>query len=200
MPFDEYDAEFWNNKYLNNEHRWDIGKATPIFIEQEKSFKNKSKIIIPGCGLGHDALYFAEKNHFVDAVDFSKFAIEHINKISKINNLKINAINDDFFNLDDTYNNKYDYIIEYTFFCAINPHERYRYTKKCYQLLKVGGSLKGVFLPLNAETASDPPFHISIEEIKDLFGKLFYIKEINYNINSISKRVNNEVFIEMIKK
>jgi len=200
MSLNEYDSEFWNNKYLNNEHRWDIGKNTPFFIEQEKSFKNNSKIMIPGCGLGHDAIYFAQKKHFVDAVDFSMFAIDHINKISKNLNIAINAINDNFFTLDDFYNDKYDYIVEYTFFCAINPIERYKYAKKCYDLLKVGGALKGIFLPLNAETASNPPFHVSLEEINKLFGKLFYINEINYNISSVSKRVDNEVFIEMIKK
>jgi len=200
MPLEVYDSEFWNKKYLRNEHRWDIGKPTPIFVDQEKSFKNNSQIIIPGCGLGHDALYFAKKKHIVYAVDFSQFAIDHINKISQKSNVKINTINDDFFNLNNSYNNKYDYVVEYTFFCAINPNKRYAYAKKCHDLLKNGGVLKGLFLPLNSNSASNPPFHVTIEQIKNIFENLFHISEINYNINSISKRVNNEVFIEMIKK
>ena len=200
MNLDISESRYWNKKYINKEHGWDIGKPTPIFIDQEKTFKRKSTILIPGCGLGHDALYFAKKKHIVDAVDFSEFAIEYINKISAKNNIKINAINDDFFNLNSSYNNKYDYVIEYTFFCAINPDKRYVYAKKCHDLLKKGGVLKGLFLPLNSDLASNPPFHVTIEEIKNTFHNLFYISEINYNINSISKRVNNEVYIEMIKK
>ena len=49
------------------------------------NFGQKSSILVPGCGLGHDAIFFAKQNHNVDAVDFSDFAIHHIEKISKKN-------------------------------------------------------------------------------------------------------------------
>ena len=50
---------YWNDIYLSNNHRWDLGYVTPLFINIEKKFKKKSHILVPGCGLGHDALYFA---------------------------------------------------------------------------------------------------------------------------------------------
>ena len=191
---------FWNCKYLNNEVGWDLGKPTPIFIDQEKSFKKKSHILVPGCGLGHDALYFAKKKHIVDALDFSKYAIDYIIDISSQKNIDINAINCDFFLLDDTFNMKYDYIVEYTFYCAINPSKRLLYAKKCFDLLKNKGVLKGLFLPLNIETCNNPPYHVTLDEIKNIFSHYFDILKIDTEINSIDKRLGNEVYIEMIKK
>ena len=191
---------FWNGKYLNNEMGWDIGKPTPIFIELEKKFKNNSHILVPGCGLGHDALYFAKKKHIVDALDFSKYAINYISKIASEENIDINTINRDFFLLDDTYNMKYDYILEYTFYCAINPSKRSLYAKKCFDLLKNKGVLKGLFLPLNIESCNNPPYHVTVNEIKKIFSDYFEILKVDRDINSISKRLGNEVYIEMMKK
>ena len=147
---------YWNDIYLSNNHRWDLGYVTPLFINIEKKFKKKSHILVPGCGLGHDALYFANKNHIVDAVDFSNYAIEFIQKVSKKNHIKINPIKSDFFKLDNCFNSKYDYIVEYTFFCAIDPIKRLLYAEKCHQLLKDNGILKGIFLPLRKESCNNP--------------------------------------------
>ena len=52
---------FWNDRYLNDNYSWDLGDVTPLFINKEKNFTKKSHIIVPGCGLGYDALYFAKK-------------------------------------------------------------------------------------------------------------------------------------------
>jgi len=74
--------DFWNSKYNNNEDQWDIGTPTPIIVDWFKKIKSRKKIIVPGCGNGHDALYLANQGHDVYAVDFS---------INAINNLKRNA-------------------------------------------------------------------------------------------------------------
>ena len=191
---------FWNDKYLNREHAWDIGCVTPLFIEKEKTFKKKSNILVPGCGLGHDALYFAKKNHIVDALDFSEYAIKFILKTSKENKIKINPIKSDYFNFKNEHYLKYDYIIEYTFFCAIERSKRTLYAEKCYKLLKDGGVLKGIFLPLNKESSNNPPYQVTMNDIKRTFSKLFNIIKIETNINSIPQRLGNEVYIEMVKK
>ena len=74
--------QFWNNKYINNEHSWDIGFPTPIFKKWSSKIDNPSNtnICIPGCGYGHDAIYLAEKGFNVHAIDFSKHATTHIIK------------------------------------------------------------------------------------------------------------------------
>jgi len=200
MSNDVNTPAFWNDKYLSNNHRWDLGNVTPLFINKEKTFKKKSHILVPGCGLGHDALYFAKQKHIVDAVDFSHFAIDFIQKVSNKSNIKINTIKSDFFKLDNRFKNRYDYIVEYTFFCAIKPSNRFLYAKKCYDLLKDSGLLKGIFLPIQSESCSNPPYHVSIKDVKDSFSDLFDIIKIETDIISVPQRSGNEVYIEMIKK
>ena len=102
--------------------------------------------------------------------------------------------------LNASFYNKYDYLIEYTFFCAIDPLKRLLYAEKCYELLKDDGILKGIFLPLKNESCNNPPYHVSIDDIKDVFSNFFEIIKNELDINSIEPRFGNEVYIEMIKK
>ena len=53
-------------------------------------------------------------------------------------NLKINTICEDFFQLRDYYG-QMDIILEYTFFCAINPQLRLKYINETFKLLKEDG-------------------------------------------------------------
>jgi 2-polyprenyl-3-methyl-5-hydroxy-6-metoxy-1,4-benzoquinol methylase len=47
-----------------------------------------------GCGHGRDARYFADRNCEIDAVDFSRVAIEWANEFASSGNHKINYIHD----------------------------------------------------------------------------------------------------------
>ena len=73
---------FWNQKYTNNQDKWDLNKPTPILKNRFISFdtNNKLKICIPGCGKGHDALYLASIGHEVYAIDFSSNALSEKGK------------------------------------------------------------------------------------------------------------------------
>ena len=46
-------------------------------------------------------------------------------------------------NLDQIY---FDYILEYTFYCAILPERRNEYINQCYKLLKNKGKIIGIML------------------------------------------------------
>ena len=59
----------------------------------------------------------------------------------------------DFFEVDDAF----DLIIEQTFFCALNPNLRENYAQKMHQLLKVKGTLAGLFFSVPLYT-DRPPF------------------------------------------
>ena len=132
-------CEFWDECYNNNDTGWDLGEPTPIFINWCNHLKTSKKICIPGVGNGYDSLYFASKGHEVTAIDFAQKPIEHLKQKSKINNLNLILLQKDIFNLDKKLNNKFDFIIEYTCYCAIVPKMRNRYIDIMYELLKEGG-------------------------------------------------------------
>ena len=193
---------FWNELYFNNKDSWNLNYPTPIFIHWSKQLPKdkKLKICIPGCGKSDDALYLSSRGHDVYGIDFSENATNYLNNKAKNNNIKLNVLNADFFNIDERFKNYFDVILEYTFFCAINPFKRTDYVSRCYNLLKKNGKLIGIFLPLLKQNNEEPPFHISLNEINDLFSKKFKINKMEYSKYSIESRKNNEIFVELSKK
>lgn len=191
---------YWNNKYNKNEIGWDIGIPTPIFVNFFKKFKSKKNILIPGAGKGHDALFLSKKNHNVFAVDFSDRAISHIEKKALELNTSLNLICEDFFNLNNL-NGKIDIILEYTFFCAINPNKRLKYIQKSSEFLKTDGLFVAILLPINKILNDDgPPFGVNLANTLRDFEKYYDIIECEKSDLSIKPRVDNEVFVLMRKK
>ena len=88
--------DFWKQKYINNDDQWDIGSPSPIFIDWSKTLFGRKKILIPGAGRGHDALYLGQKNHDIYAIDFSCEAIRYLKSRSKKLNIKVSAICEDY--------------------------------------------------------------------------------------------------------
>ena len=192
--------DFWNQKYINNDDQWDIGSPTPIFIDWSKTLSNRKKILIPGSGRGHDALYLGQKNHDVYAIDFSCEAIKYLKLKSKKLNIKVNAICEDFFNLSNYYGTM-DIILEYTFFCAINPKLRMEYIHETLKLLKDNGLFVGIFLPLDKHLSEGgPPYGVNLDQTMDCFSEYYDIIECKKSKLTIEPRFNNEVFTIMRKK
>ena len=193
--------KFWNQKYLENTTGWDIGGPTPAFIQWSKNLSTKNNnILIPGCGNGHDAVYLSQLNQNIYALDFAKEPIKNIQDIAKKKNLIINTICSDFFKLDKSYYNMFDYILEYTFYCAIPITKRLDYIKIMHKLLKTKGKLIGFFIPINSTQENHgPPFNVEIDSTIELFSQYFIIDKLEKSPYSIPQRVDNEIFFSFIK-
>jgi len=190
------DKKFWNNRYLNSDIGWDLGiVSTPLkkYIDQ---LTNKDlKIIIPGCGNAHEAEFLFNngfKNLFL--IDLSPTALNLFSKrVPKFPEEQL--ICDDFFNLTE----KYDLMIEQTFFCAINPDLRSKYAKHTSNILNSRGKLIGLLF--EAELNNDkPPFGGNQKEYLNYFEPYFNINIMNIAYNSIEPRKGRELFINLTKK
>ena len=191
---------FWNKKYKNGEHGWDLNGPTPIFENWAKSIDNKDKIkiCIPGCGYGHDLIYLTQMGFDVYGFDFSSEAVNNIK--SKNKNIKIYC--EDFFNLNKSYYNYFDYILEYTFYCAINPSYRLKYANKCYDLLKAKGRIIAIMLPFdkNRPKNEGPPFSVDLEGLESNFSSKFNLLKMIKSEHSIEPRRDIELYFEYEKK
>ena len=195
-----FNPTFWNQKYINNDIGWDIGSPTPIFVNWSKSLKERKKILIPGSGRGHDALFLSKQNHDIFANDFSKEAIKYLNIKAKELNLPIKTICQNFFSLSSYYG-KMDIVLEYTFFCAINPKLRLKYIEEVSNLLKRNGLFVGILLPINKDIKEGgPPYAVNYKRTLKDFSKYFELLECKKSELSIKPRKNNEIFVIMKKK
>ena len=53
-------SQFWEGLYQNNDDKWDLKEATPIFKKLATEL-SLGRVCIIGCGRGYDAIAFAEK-------------------------------------------------------------------------------------------------------------------------------------------
>lgn len=196
------DKEFWESKYIKRHMPWDIGKTAPAFVKYfsakdsglriQKNLSSQPSSLLPeadppmagnpikkvcvlGCGLGHDAFYFAENGFETYGFDFAKAAITYCNNLKKDKSLQnIFFYESDFFNLikEKKWYQFFDYVIEHTSFCAINPKKRKEYINLINFLLKPKGELIGLFF-LRPKKDGGPPYGTNKKEIRGLLKENF---------------------------
>lgn len=189
----ELNESYWTARYNNNQLGWDIGYPSPAithFMDQVED--KKAKILIPGCGNAYEAAYLWD-NGFqnVYLLDFSPIPLQKFSEQNP-NFPKEQLLNIDFFEMEG----EFDFIIEQTFFCALNPELRRKYAEKMVELLKPNGLLIGLLfnIPLNDD---HPPFGGSQKEYEQLFLEYFEIQKMEMAYNSIPERQGNELFVKM---
>lgn len=187
-------SSFWEEKYLTGQTPWDLHQPNPVFLDLLKEGKllQQCKMLIPGCGKGHDAIAAAKHGYDVTAVDFSGKAISIGSEIGKKENLKIDFQIKDIFQMDGLFENSFDAVYDYTLFCAINPDRRAEYSEKIFQLLKKGGKFAVILFPLG-ESEDGPPFGINPDEFYKMFSKKFKLCFSSRNINSVEPRKGREM-------
>ncbi|MGV7222326.1 MAG: methyltransferase domain-containing protein [Nitrospinales bacterium] len=195
MAEDEYD---WQGLYEANDMRWDLGEVAPPFKKLLEAGKLPvGKVLIPGCGRGHEVMYLAQNGFDVTGVDFAEGATSYLEKSLKERNLKGRVVHQNFFTLDDRHTGVYDLVLEQTFFCAINPSLRPDYCQTVGRLLKPGGKLIGLFY--NTGEEGGPPYNTTREEIESTFSKTFTILALEKTTLSIEKRMGKEWLVIMQK-
>lgn len=201
MDSDVSSSKFWDNCYINHNTGWDLGSVTPVFKDWCDNLQKKYSIFVPGSGNGYDPLYFASKGHSVTAVDFSKEAINAMTAKAKKQQININIIKQDIFKLDSTLFNSFDYVIEYTCFCAIDRKRRLDYIKIMNNILKKDGELIGLFLPiLKDKKDGGPPYSINVDKVITQFSNYFDILKSKKHKLSIDARMGNEQYIHFRKR
>lgn len=189
---------YWQDRYQNQETGWDTGHITPPLKEYIDGVDNKAaKILIPGCGNGHEAQYLHEQGFSqVYVCDWAAAPLEHL-AASCPTFPKEHLLQGDFFELELEGLN---YILEQTFFCAIDPSLRPKYAQKTASLLKEGGKVVGVLFNENLQLGRPgPPFGGSREEYVGYFEPHFSAVSMEPCYNSIPPRAGSELFIQLRK-
>jgi SAM-dependent methyltransferase len=138
----------------------------------------EGRALVPGCGRGYDVTVLASHTRIAFGWDISSTAITAAQK--RLEELapsecscKEHAIFQqqsffDFFPADN--DEKFDFVYDYTFLCALNPSIRHDWAKKMAELIKEGGELLALIFPINSERINiqSPPFPVTLELLKEL--------------------------------
>ncbi|MBI4280233.1 MAG: methyltransferase domain-containing protein [Armatimonadetes bacterium] len=190
--------EFWEALYRSATDRWDLGGPTPQFsvLFGSPGAPAPGHLIVPGCGRGHDAILFARHGFDVVGVDFAAAPLEAARREAAHAGVRCSFVQCDLFALPPHYAGAFDYLLEYTCYCAIDPARRPEYVEVAARLLRPGGELIGLFFPMAAsgQPTDGPPFPIFEEEIRALFAPRFALEVLEPAAHSIQPRSGREMF------
>lgn len=190
---------FWQSLYESGRTRWDLGGPTPVFrrILDEQRL-TPGRMIVLGAGRGYDAHLFARHGFDVTALDFAPDAIS---ALQDVNDTGANVTIDqsDFFDLGATLDGAFDYVLDYTFYCAIDPQRRNVYADVVTRLLRPGGQFIALAFPLG-ELTGGPPFAVDAGDLLDMMRmRGFRLLHREIPPDSVRPRMGREALLIMQK-
>ncbi len=185
-------SEFWENRYIEGTTGWDLGQAAPPFVSllDSTAAPKPGKIAVLGSGSGYDALLFAARGFEVIGFDFAPSAIISATELAQNKGISTQFLQRNIFNLPAEFPHYFDYVLEHTCFCAIDPGDRPSYVKLVKSLLKPSGELLALFWAHNQ--AGGPPFGTTTTEIRQYFEPDFKINSLDLVNNSVPQRQGQE--------
>jgi len=160
--------EFWEEVYQGGRAGWDLGGPTPAFVRLLASGEfAPGRMLVTCAGRGHDARAFARHGFQVDAVEFAAEPVRDMRALAEPN-APVRIVQADLFTLSHELDGQYDYVLEYTCYCAINPARRPEYADLIARLLKPRGILIALIFP-TTDKPGGPPFYAPIAQVLDLF-------------------------------
>jgi methyl halide transferase len=130
-------------------------------------------VLVPGCGHGHDARALAASADEVIGLDIAESAIQAAESYPVVGGE--HYIQGDLFELPPRLRHRFDWVLEHTCFCAIDPQRRADYVTAVCEALRPGGHLLAIFFltPEMDPGETGPPFGTSVAELDELFSSRF---------------------------
>ena len=159
----------WEADYKRGTDGWDLAGPTPALKRMAESGRfPPGRMLVPCAGRGYDAREFARHGFQVTAVDFSPSAVSEMKRLAEPD-APVEVLQHDMFQLPQAMDGTFDYVLQYTCFCAIDPQRRNDYADLVSRLLKPGGVYIDLAFPLD-DRKGGPPFAVSDAEIEELFA------------------------------
>ena len=165
----------WNQRYVEGDTPWDKGAAHPALGAALARGVFSGRILVPGCGTGHDVRALASLGLEVTGLDIAPLALEKARTHAAVGGEKYSL--GDLFDLPGEFAKAFDGVFEHTCFCAIDPQRRADYADAVAAVLKPGGRLLSVFFLDPDNDGEGPPFGCTAEETDRLFASRFRLLE-----------------------
>lgn len=177
----------WNNG-INPGEKFDAIVPLPALqkMVKEGAVPN-GRALVPGCGRGYDVTLLASPDRVVVGLDISTKAIEAAEEgyASMPDDIKpprssVQFLTTSFFDMPEDAEEKFDFIYDYTFFCALHPSVRQDWANKMAALVAPGGELCTIMFPLEDDSTKfaygpngdTPPFRVTVQDYTSILEPL----------------------------
>ena len=166
----------WESRYQSHDTPWEKGAPSPGLVEYlEVNPPLDGKVLVPGCGWGHDVRTISNSTNEVIGLDIAPSAIKGSESFPKAGRESYRL--EDLFNLPSGMRGAFDWVWEHTCFCAIDPSMRQAYAQAVAGALKPGGHLLAIFYldPGNDDENDGPPFGVTLKQLDAFFQESFQL-------------------------
>jgi SAM-dependent methyltransferase len=164
---------FWDKRFAEGDTPWDRGAANPqLGIWLVTGALKPCRILVPGCGSGHEVAVLALAKFEVTALDYSPEAIARTRKRLDAEGLKATVVEADALAWQPE--KPFDAIYEQTCLCALYPDQWRDYADQLHRWLAPNGKLYALFVQMLRDGAArgaieGPPYHCDIHAMRALF-------------------------------
>lgn len=166
-------ADFWNERFRTHTTGWDRGAVHPQLLHWlADSTLKPCRILVPGCGAGHEVLHLAAAGFEVTALDYAEQAVGLLTQRLREQGLKATVLQADVRQWQAA--QPFEAIWEQTCLCALYPDDWAAYAARLHQWLASQGRLFALFMQSPKPDAQDgwiqgPPYHCDILAMRALF-------------------------------
>jgi len=165
--------EFWEQRFAAGDTPWDRGEANPQLGAWIASGALKPcRILVPGCGSGHEVAALAKAGFDVTGLDYAAEAIGRTRQ--RLADAKAYATLVQADALAWQPEQAFDAVYEQTCLCALYPDQWREYADQLHRWLAHGGRLYALFVQMPRPGAAEgavegPPYHCDINAMRALF-------------------------------
>lgn len=157
----------WETLWQHRDTPWDRGEPSPFLKSWADTLSAPVRVLVPGCGGGHELLELARRGHDVWGVDLAPSALEFAASRLKREGLEAQLVEADILNWDHEV--AFQAVYEQTCLCALPPDAWREYESRLWHWLEPGGSLAAAFMQSGLNAQEGPPYHCGLDEMRQLF-------------------------------
>jgi len=174
MSHSKYD---WMERYQAGDTPWDKGRPSPPLKSFLGARRVEGRVLVPGCGAGHDVRLLARAGAEAVGLDLVPQAVELARSYPPAGRERY-CVGDFLSGEAANWGGPFDWVVEHTCLCALEPFKRPAYARAVRAALRPGGSFLAVFYRVVPDDdGKGPPRPISREESAALFEPDFELEE-----------------------
>lgn len=181
----------WEARYAAKDMPWEKGAPHPALVRYLERSPLSGRVLVPGCGLGHDVRALAAAGAEPVGWDIAPSAVAAAQAIHPVGAERYEL--QDLFQPPAEALGAFDAVFEHTCFCAIDPGLREQYVARVGGLLKPGGTLLAIFFVNPDHDEGGPPYGCPLPEFDRLFSAHFCLVHEEKDLPTYPGREHREV-------
>ena len=164
--------DFWQQRFASGSTPWNRGDVSPQLQPWLDEACLRGRVVVPGCGHGHELRVLAAAGLDVTALDYAPAACELARLGLKAAGLAATVVQADVLSWHP--DAPVDAVFEQTCLCALHPDHWVAYAEQLHGWLKPGGCLCALFMQCRRDGAAEgriegPPYHLDMNAMRALF-------------------------------